>query len=225
MPQSSKATLIEVNARLQANVGLELFPPDSWFLVIPPSNELPPPLVWTPVNGYPTAHTGPLDFKSFQDEDIRNLPNYALPGAVVIPLAKAFRNLHLTVLRSAIIVGRGSFADVRFSSPEISKKHASLTKNDDGYWMVQDTSTNGTFLNGRRLEAERDARVFPNDEICFASIRSVLVNIKGLNTLCKLMDSSEFDDESSDVCDLLEESPQGCNNPTARFHKPVGFVL
>lgn len=222
MPQSSKVTLVEVNARLQAETGLRLFPPDSWFLVIPPVNGLPPPLVWTPANGYPTSHTEPLDFQAFQDEDLRNLPNYALPGAIVIPLVKSFRNLRLTVLRESVVVGRASFADIRFSSPEISKRHATITKNN-GYWIIRDTSTNGTFVNGHHLESGRDARVFPNDEICFGSIRSVLVNTKGLSTLCKLMTSVKSD--GSDVCNLFEESSQDSDCPTVKFRSPAGSTL
>jgi len=55
---------------------------------------------------------------------------------------------------TGIIIGRGGEAEIRISDPSrrISRKHAAL-RFEDGRLMIFDLdSTNGTFLNGRRVE-------------------------------------------------------------------------
>jgi ABC-type multidrug transport system ATPase subunit/pSer/pThr/pTyr-binding forkhead associated (FHA) protein len=51
-----------------------------------------------------------------------------------------------------VIIGRDeSFADVTISIPEVSRRHARLLREGDGY-MVEDLgSSNGTFLNGQQI--------------------------------------------------------------------------
>ena len=65
------------------------------------------------------------------------------------------------------IVGRARSADVELEAPSVSRIHASLQRDADGYWTVTDLrSKGGTFVNG--AVAEKDAYVRDGDVLDFA---------------------------------------------------------
>lgn len=66
-----------------------------------------------------------------------------------------------------LVVGRMPQCDVMIPSPLISRRHAKLVQQPGG-WTVEDCqSTNGTFLNGRRVEGS--AAVRQGDRLAFAA--------------------------------------------------------
>jgi pSer/pThr/pTyr-binding forkhead associated (FHA) protein len=52
-------------------------------------------------------------------------------------------------------VGRGTNNDVRLTDESVSEIHATLERRDDGWYVVDLNSTNGTYLGGSRLVGER----------------------------------------------------------------------
>jgi pSer/pThr/pTyr-binding forkhead associated (FHA) protein len=55
-------------------------------------------------------------------------------------------------LKESVTIGRDETNDLTFSSPTVSREHASLTLKD-GRWYLEDRgSFNGTFLNGTRIQ-------------------------------------------------------------------------
>jgi ABC transport system ATP-binding/permease protein len=50
-----------------------------------------------------------------------------------------------------LILGRGSEADIRLPSPSVSRRHARLSPARPEWTLVDLNSTNGTFVNGRRV--------------------------------------------------------------------------
>lgn len=48
--------------------------------------------------------------------------------------------------------GRGSDADQRFEDSGLSRIHATIYREGDRVWIVDENSSNGTFVNGRRVE-------------------------------------------------------------------------
>jgi pSer/pThr/pTyr-binding forkhead associated (FHA) protein len=59
-------------------------------------------------------------------------------------------------LRSALgHVGRGAHNDVRLSDESVSETHAKLQKREDGWYVVDMDSTNGTYVGGSRVNGER----------------------------------------------------------------------
>lgn len=54
----------------------------------------------------------------------------------------------------SLTVGRDPVSDIVLNDPEVSRQHARFTKTDAGYNVQDLGSTNGTFVNGQRLEAE-----------------------------------------------------------------------
>jgi len=70
--------------------------------------------------------------------------------------------------RGPILVGRHPLCDVRLPSIRVSRRHCCLTE-VDGVVIVRDLgSTNGTSINGRRVEA---GRLRPGDELAIANLR------------------------------------------------------
>ncbi len=62
--------------------------------------------------------------------------------------------------RAAVSVGRNSDVDLRFdpiADLDVSGRHALFARTASGAWVIQDLgSTNGTYVNGHRIQGERD---------------------------------------------------------------------
>jgi pilus assembly protein CpaF len=72
--------------------------------------------------------------------------------AVDVEIASAEGTRTLTALAGPVlIVGRGGDATVVLKHDDVSRRHASLEVDDEGV-VVRDLSTNGTFVEGRRVE-------------------------------------------------------------------------
>ena len=51
--------------------------------------------------------------------------------------------------------GRSRECDIRLADANVSRRHAEVRREEGAYWIVDLGSTNGTELNGRRIERER----------------------------------------------------------------------
>ena len=72
----------------------------------------------------------------------------------------------------AVTVGRSHACDVVVGDETVSRFHAELRHADDDAWIVRDLdSTNGTWLNGSRVE---EARVCGGDELWLGGLRMEL---------------------------------------------------
>jgi len=71
--------------------------------------------------------------------------------------------------KSAIVLGRGRRCDVAFADdPRLSREHAKIQRVGDDYVLIDNSSTNGTFVNGSRV-ARHTLR--PGDEIVIGGAR------------------------------------------------------
>ncbi len=50
------------------------------------------------------------------------------------------------------VLGRSRDADVRIDDPNVSRRHAEIVQEGSTYWLVDLGSTNGTEVNGRRVQ-------------------------------------------------------------------------
>lgn len=73
----------------------------------------------------------------------------------------------LMIDRERIIIGRSSASDVVVEYPDVSRQHASLILAEDGYYLKDLRSTNGTYVNGERVL--KDVLLKPGDEIRLGS--------------------------------------------------------
>ncbi len=85
----------------------------------------------------------------------------------LLPLDNGFAPLRLTNA-SPKTVGRDEGNDLMLPHPEISRRHARIEREGSGWRVVDLRSTNGTWVNGERIET---ARVTVGDEVAFAGLR------------------------------------------------------
>jgi len=52
-------------------------------------------------------------------------------------------------------IGRLPFNDVVIDDSSVSRQHAAVRGDSEGYWVHDQDSSNGTFVNGERLGTER----------------------------------------------------------------------
>lgn len=60
----------------------------------------------------------------------------------------------------------------------ISRKHCSILKENEKYYMVDLGSSNGTFINGRRLEKDVKEEIVPGDIVTLANSEFMIVEIR-----------------------------------------------
>ncbi|MEP6731353.1 MAG: FHA domain-containing protein [bacterium] len=66
-------------------------------------------------------------------------------------------------------VGRGAHNDVRLSDESVSETHAKLQRREDGWYVVDMDSTNGTYVGGTRVNGER--RIEGSPDVRFGGMK------------------------------------------------------
>ena len=74
-----------------------------------------------------------------------------------------------------MLVGRHQDAEILLQSTDISRKHAALLFRDDHIWVKDLKSTNGTFVNGERVEQEQEIELRDGDMLQFASFMFMIL--------------------------------------------------
>ena len=104
---------------------------------------------------------GDLDTGTFRiRSDVVRGPVDATPGSAVVATdaprlltAAGEANESAYVLRKPVtVIGRGEEADLRLSDPGVSRRHAELRREDDRVMVADLGSTNGTLVNGSRVD-------------------------------------------------------------------------
>jgi len=65
-------------------------------------------------------------------------------------------NGRLALRPNRVLIGRGRRCDVKLEEPSVSRRHAVLWREGTGTWLADLGSSNGTFLNGQRIEEAVD---------------------------------------------------------------------
>jgi len=114
------------------------------------------------VNGKPASSPALLgrgDVLTIGDEEFRFYADAAPPPRA--PLA-TLEVISSGILKGTIMdvrsplahVGRGAHNDIVVSDDSISDSHAKLQRREDGWYVVDMGSTNGTYVGGRRIQGE-----------------------------------------------------------------------
>jgi hypothetical protein len=97
-------------------------------------------------------------------------PDVPVPaGATLCVLRGFYEGLELALDRDWLVLGRGRGADVVLAEPTISRAHAAIGwERDEGFFVQDLGSTNGTLVNGARQER---TRLRSGDEIQMGKLR------------------------------------------------------
>lgn len=68
-------------------------------------------------------------------------------------------------------IGRDLDNHVVLADPTVSSRHAVLNRRDSAWWLEDLRSTNGTYLNGARLEPEAPALLRSGDVVQIGAVR------------------------------------------------------
>ena len=73
-------------------------------------------------------------------------------------------------LTAKILIGRSPDCDIVIDNKLASRNHALIQKIRDDFFIKDTNSTNGTFLNGRRIPADKYVKLNPGDRITVGSV-------------------------------------------------------
>jgi len=76
-------------------------------------------------------------------------------GAIATVRTGFYSGLEVGIDRERIVVGRGRKADLALAEATISRAHAVLGFDADGFFVEDLGSTNGTQVNGARVDRQR----------------------------------------------------------------------
>lgn len=114
------------------------------------------------VNGEPASSPALLgrgDVLTIGDEEFRfyadNAPAPKAALATLEVISSGMLKGTVMDVRSPLAhVGRGAHNDIVVSDESVSDSHAKLQRREDGWYVVDMGSTNGTYVGGRRIEGE-----------------------------------------------------------------------
>jgi FHA domain len=127
----------------------------------------PPGMTTRPSSSPDSAATSPaaegtterVDAISALDESVRREATRAHEPAAralepgrYLEVQGARETLLVRLEREITRIGRGLAADLRLDENSVSRRHAMLIHDDSGARILDDRSSNGTFVNGRRVE-------------------------------------------------------------------------
>jgi hypothetical protein len=84
----------------------------------------------------------------------------------------------MPLTKNHLTIGRGTGADVTINDPGLSRVHASINAIDDKVWILDESSTNGSLVNGRQVPPG-GATLSDRDEIKMGDRTSITISLSG----------------------------------------------
>jgi len=102
----------------------------------------------------PAGVTERFDPIACLDERVRHsaAPARALTGGRYIQVCGPERELLIPLGTEPLHIGRGLAAELRLDEMSVSRRHAILVPRPNGARILDDRSSNGTFVNGRAVQ-------------------------------------------------------------------------
>lgn len=93
-------------------------------------------------------------------------PEPTAPAVPSGPASLAVNGTNHELGKERMVLGRSQECDIRVSDANVSRRHAEIRREGDGYWVVDLDSTNGVAVNGSRVKR---SRLSPGDRITVGS--------------------------------------------------------
>ena len=114
---------------------------------------------------------GPVSVEVFIDDDVKAgdvLVKTAFTGGTSEPRLLASDGRSFTIGTEPLIIGRSPAVGVVINDPNVSRQHAEIWRTDQGVALRDLGSTNGTYVNGHRIEA---VSLSPRDDVTIGPLR------------------------------------------------------
>ncbi len=121
-------------------------------------------------------------------------------------------------LIDSVVLGRDASSDLRIESNLLSRQHARITIAHDRLQVCDLNSTNGTYLNGKRIE---QADAFPGDELRFDQLIFEVIG-PALATDATVSDETVLRDQDDDATALAQADEEATRFAEAPM--PVAFI-
>ena len=112
----------------------------------------------------PISRSTPPPPPASSDVDANATRARMIPPKVVLRGVSGSYFGKIVPVRGRLVIGRGSECDLILDEPEMSRRHAVIENSDDGIFLRDLGSSNGTYVNGVQV---RDAVLHPDDQIAF----------------------------------------------------------
>lgn len=97
-----------------------------------------------------------------------------MPPAKCLISQNSLQHATITLTKMPYIIGKmGAACDYVLDSPVISRMHVRIDRREDGFYLTDLRSTNGTFLNGSRLAVNRPYLLKEGDEVILADLKFI----------------------------------------------------
>src|SRR5262249_32334215 len=114
------------------------------------------------------------------------------------------REVNFALTADQVVIGRKSDVDVVLSNPYVSRQHARLVKDEDGYTLIDLNSTHGTWVNGERIERRK---LHSGDRISLGQDRLELLYVARLANTTRIEFPAEVDDFEKSFIQLASILP------------------
>src|SRR6266481_8614151 len=104
----------------------------------------------------------------------KSKPPASATARLMVINPRAGEPLELRVLKSTVSIGNAEDNDFVIRQATVSQRHATLAQRDGRFDLRDLSSTNGTFVNGRRINGAAPVKI--GDELWFGGARFVLAN-------------------------------------------------
>jgi hypothetical protein len=129
------------------------------------------------------VRTGPQGTRVFKREEIdryfaerdmeSNISSGAPSGASLVGISGRFRNRRFDIPTGRSTVGRSSTNNIVIDADSVSLVHARILQKDDEWWVLNLLSTNGTYVNDKKVT---DSRIHDGDRIHFGDTEFIFHN-------------------------------------------------
>lgn len=98
-------------------------------------------------------------------------PSQPMPGAKLVDIKQVSSkgSLPFVLNKDRISIGRDSGNDIVVTQETVSSFHATIEYSDGYFYLEDHRSTNGTFLNNKRIDQNKPVKLKSGDRVCFAA--------------------------------------------------------
>lgn len=89
-----------------------------------------------------------------------------------------YKGLSYKLNRKKTVLGKSSDVELCIKSAMVSRWHCTIYRKENGDYYIRDNlTTNGTFINGKRIPSGEQMRIYSGNEIRVANVKFVFVQL------------------------------------------------